>query len=214
MKNSLILGDTGGIGAAVSAALAKRGGTVTGLSRTDGFDVTQPDTAERVLEGVTGPFDLIFVAIGVLGTPEKALAAIDAAGMAQVFAVNTFGVALILKHLPRLLVKDGRAGILTARVGSIGDNQIGGWHSYRASKAATNMLVRGTAIEMARSHKEAAVVALHPGTVETAFTADYRGRHAMMAAPKAAEKLLGVLMSKTPAETGRFYDYANQEVSW
>lgn len=214
MKKALVLGATGGIGAAVATALPALGFGVTGISRADGLDVTDAASVKRVLGGLDRPFDLVFVAIGVLGTPEKALAAISADQMQQVFAVNTIGIGLILRHLPELLAKDGRCGVLTARVGSIGDNQIGGWHTYRASKAAANMLVRGAAIELARSHKKATVLALHPGTVETPFTASYKGRHSMMPAAEAAGLLLDVLLSKSPAQTGRFYDYANQEVSW
>lgn len=213
MKKALVIGATGGIGGAIMADLQARGFAVIGLSRTDGFDVTRPDAADH-LERLEGPFDLVFVAIGVLGTPEKTLAAIDRCEMEKVFSVNTFGIGLILSHLPKFLAVDGYCGVLTARVGSIEDNRIGGWHSYRASKAAANMLVRGAAIELARTHKGACMLALHPGTVETPFTTDYKGRHAMMPAAVAAEKLIGVLLSKTPAETGRFYDYANQEVSW
>lgn len=221
MKNALILGASGGIGAAVLQALQSRGVAVTGLSRqADGLDVTDPASVERVLGAVEGPFDLVFVAVGILapdgGAPEKALAAIDAEAMARVLAVNTIGPALILRHLPRLLPKDGRGvcAVLTARVGSIGDNGIGGWYSYRASKAAANQIVHGAAIEMKRSHKQSVVVALHPGTVETPFTADYAGRHKTMPAPEAAEKLLSVIEGLEPAQTGGFFDYAGKVVPW
>ena len=104
-------------------------------------------------------------------------------------------------------------GVLTARVGSIGDNRMGGWHSYRASKAAANQILRGAAIEIGRKRKEAVVVALHPGTVETPFTADYPG-HRKMGAPEAAGKLLDVLEGLGPAQSGGFFDYAGAEVPW
>jgi NAD(P)-dependent dehydrogenase (short-subunit alcohol dehydrogenase family) len=99
--------------------------------------------------------------------------------MARVFAVNTVGVAHVLSHLPRLLPKRGRSvtGVLTARVGSIGDNRIGGWHSYRASKAALNQIVHGAAIELGRTHRDAVIAALHPGTVATPFTEGYDPKH-------------------------------------
>jgi hypothetical protein len=100
-------------------------------------------------------------------------------------------------------------GVLTARVGSIGDNRMGGWHSYRASKAAANQIVRGAAIEIGRKRKEAVVVALHPGTVETPFTAAYSG-HRKMTAPEAAARLLDVLEGLTPAQSGGFYDYSGR----
>ena len=221
MENALIIGASGGIGAAVALALENRGVAVTRLSRRgDGFDVTDPASVDAHLGALAGPFDLIFVAIGILApegsSPEKALSAIDAGTMAQIMAVNTIGPALILRHVPRLLAKDGPAvtAILSARVGSIGDNQIGGWHSYRASKAALNQIIRGAAIELGRSHKQAACVALHPGTVETPFTANYAGRHKTMPAPDAAAHLLAVIDGLTPAQTGRFFDYAGAEVAW
>ena len=221
MNNALTIGASGGIGAAVALELESRGAAVTRLSRSaDGFDVTDPSSVDRHLDALDGPFDLIFVAVGILAPqgsgPEKALSAIDAQSMAQVLAVNTIGPALILRHVPRLLAKDGPAvaAILSARVGSIGDNQIGGWHAYRASKAALNQIIRGAAIELERSHKQAACVALHPGTVETPFTANYAGRHKTMPAPDAAAHLLAVIDGLTPAQTGRFFDYAGAEVPW
>ena len=101
--------------------------------------------------------------------------------MARTFAVNAIGPALVLAHVARLLPWEGRSvvGVLTARVGSIGDNRMGGWHSYRASKAAANQILRGAAIEIGRKRKEAVVVALHPGTVETPFTSAYPGHSKM-----------------------------------
>jgi len=123
---------------------------------------------------------------------------------------------LALKHaLPRL-PKDERSviAILSARVGSIGDNQIGGWHSYRASKAALNQLVHGAAIEMKRTHKQAIAVCLHPGTVATPFTEKYAGRHKTTPAPEAAANLLNVIDSLTLEHSGGFYDYAGKEIPW
>ena len=215
MKNALVIGASGGIGAAVCAQLRKEGVEVTEVSRKiDGLEVTRQDAVARVMTGVSGPFDLIFVALGVLGTPEKSLAAIEAEEMLRILAVNTVGVGLILREVPRLLAKDGRCAVLTARVGSIGDNRLGGWHSYRASKAACNQLVRGAAIEMARTHKEATVIAMHPGTVETPFTARYADRHKTMPAPVAAKKMIAVIDGLRPAQTGRFFDYDGNEIPW
>jgi NAD(P)-dependent dehydrogenase (short-subunit alcohol dehydrogenase family) len=98
-------------------------------------------------------------------------------------------------------------------VGSIGDNRLGGWHAYRASKAAANQIVRGAAIEIGRKRKEAVVVALHPGTVETAFTAAYPG-HSKMTPDESARRLLGALESLTPEQSGGFFDYAGREIPW
>lgn len=217
---ALIIGASGGIGAALAAALAARGAEVTGLSRrSDGLDVTDPASVDRVLGALDGPFDLIFVASGILApegqAPEKSLDAIDAAAMAQTLAVNAIGPALILRHAPRLLPRAGRSvvAVLTARVGSIGDNRMGGWYSYRASKAAANQIVHGAAIEIGRRRKEAVVVALHPGTVATPFTADYSG-HSKVAPDESARNLLSVIDGLTPAQSGGFFDWAGQEVPW
>jgi NAD(P)-dependent dehydrogenase (short-subunit alcohol dehydrogenase family) len=220
-KRALVIGASGGIGAAVSAELKVRDWSVTGLSRRhDGFDVTDPNSLGTALDQAGGPFDLVFVAVGILapegGAPEKSLAAIDAAQMQQVFAVNTIGPALILRHAADLVPRDRRGviAVLSARVGSIGDNTIGGWYSYRASKAALNQIVHGAAIELGRSHKQSICVALHPGTVETPFTADYAGRHKTVTAEEAAANLLDVIEGLTPNKTGRFYDYAGKEIVW
>lgn len=220
MDKALVLGATGGIGAAVVAALEAQGVAVTGLSRRDGLDVTDPAEVDRALGEIEGHFDLIFVAIGVLapqgGVPEKSLAAVDADAMAKVIAINTIGPALILRHAARLLPRDRRGvvGVLSARVGSIGDNRMGGWHAYRASKAALNQIVHGAAIELGRSHKQSVCVALHPGTVETPFTANYAGRHKTVPASAAAANLLDVLEGLTPDQSGGFFDYAGKEIPW
>ena len=220
MKKALVLGATGGIGQAIVADLTAQGVDVTGLSRADGLDVTDPAAVDRVLGAEEGPFDLVFVAIGVLappgGAPEKALSAIDADAMAQVLAVNAIGPALILQHAARLLPKDRRGvvAVLSARVGSIGDNRIGGWYTYRASKAALNQIVHGAAIELGRSHKQSVCVALHPGTVATPFTADYAGRHKTVPAEEAAANLLAVIDGLTPDQTGGFFDYAGKTIPW
>jgi NAD(P)-dependent dehydrogenase (short-subunit alcohol dehydrogenase family) len=219
-NNALVIGASGGIGAALAAELSARGATVKGLSRSrDGLDVTDPTSVSRVMGALEGPFDTVIVATGILAAashaPERSLDAIEAEAMAQTFAVNAIGPALILAHVAKLLPREGRAvvGVLTARVGSIGDNRMGGWHSYRASKAAANQIVRGAAIEIGRKRKEAVVVALHPGTVETPFTAAYSG-HRKMSAPEAAGKLLEVLEVLTPAQSGSFFDYSGAEVPW
>ncbi len=220
MENALVLGATGGIGSAISDHLTAQGIVVTGLSRKDGLDVTDPERLDAAMGALKGPYDLIFVTSGILAplnsAPEKSLAAINAAAMAQVIAINSIGPALILRHAARLLPKDRRGvvGVLSARVGSIGDNRIGGWHSYRASKAALNQIMRGAAIELGRTHKKAICVALHPGTVETPFTAKYAGRHQTVPSKVAAANLVQVLKGLTPEESGGFFDYNGDVVPW
>ncbi|PRY76876.1 short-subunit dehydrogenase [Yoonia maritima] len=221
MENALIIGASGGIGGALADALEARRVSVTALSRSvDGFDVEQPDRADAMLDQITDRYDLIVVALGILAppgqAPEKSLSAMDHSAMARVFAVNAVGPAIVARHLPRLLQRDTRAvvAVLSARVGSIGDNEIGGWHSYRASKAALNQILRGAAIELKRTHPASICVALHPGTVRTAFTENYAARHKTVSAIKAATDLMHVVDGLLPQQTGGFYDYSGNEVPW
>jgi NAD(P)-dependent dehydrogenase (short-subunit alcohol dehydrogenase family) len=104
--------------------------------------------------------------------------------------------------------------VLSARVGSIGDNRIGGWISYRSAKAAVNQIVHTAAIELARSHRHSICVALHPGTVKTGFTSKYLARHPAVEPSEAARNLLGVVDSLTPKDTGQFFDWAGKPVPW
>lgn len=220
MGKTLIIGASGGIGAALAAACAARGEDVTGLSRSsNGFDVTDPEAVAAGLDGL-GPFDRVIVASGALeiagASPEKTIRAIEKQAMMDQFALNAVGPALVLAHAHGLLPRKGRSvmAVLSARVGSIGDNRIGGWISYRSAKAAVNQIVHTAAIELARTHKEAVCVALHPGTVATSFTEKYVGRHPAVPADEAAENLLGVMDGLMPAQTGGFYDWAGKEVPW
>ncbi|WP_425081646.1 SDR family NAD(P)-dependent oxidoreductase [Ruegeria arenilitoris] len=221
MKTALIIGASGGIGQAVCHRLRRQGVAVTTLSRsTDGFDLTDPAGIESVLGKLSGPFDLILVASGALeingAAPEKTMRAVTAQTMMGQFALNAVGPALILGHASRLLPRDRRAifAVLSARVGSIGDNRLGGWVSYRAAKAAVNQIVHTGAIELHRTHQQAICVALHPGTVKTEFTRKYLGRHPAVAPDEAAENLFTVMAHLTPAETGGFFDWAGDPVPW
>ncbi|QBF33825.1 SDR family NAD(P)-dependent oxidoreductase [Thalassococcus sp. S3] len=221
MEKALVLGASGGIGSALCAALLGRGVAVTGLSRSaDGLDVTEEASVDAALGGLDGPFDLIFVATGALeidgAEPEKTVRAITHKAMMDQFALNAVGPALVLRHAARLLPRGRRAvfAVLSARVGSIGDNRLGGWISYRAAKAAVNQIVHTGAIELARSHKQAICVTLHPGTVATPFTQKYLGRHPSVAPEEAANNLLSVMDGLTPDHTGRFFDWAGKEIPW
>lgn len=221
MGNALIIGSSGGIGSALTDTLTTRGVTVTGLSRSrDGLDVTDEASVEQTLGALEGPFDLIFVATGALeingAEPEKSLRHITAEAMIDQFKLNTVGPSLVLKHAMRLLPRKGRSvfAALSARVGSIGDNNLGGWYSYRTSKAALNQMLHGAAIELGRTHKDLICVALHPGTVETSFTEKYVANHPTVPAPDAAQNLLSVLDGLTPEQTGKFFDWQGKEVPW
>ncbi|KUJ73805.1 C factor, cell signaling protein [Ruegeria marisrubri] len=221
MKTALILGSSGGIGRAVSNRLLARSVRVSGLSRSaDGFDLTRPEVAEDMLGRLEGPYDLVLVASGALeiggAQPEKTIRAISAEAMLEQFALNAVGPALALKHAHRLLPRKGRSvfAVLSARVGSIGDNRLGGWISYRAAKAAVNQIVHTAAIELGRTHPDAICVALHPGTVKTPFTRKYLGRHPAVEPDAAAGNLLRVIDGLSVDQTGQFFDWAGRPIPW
>ncbi|WP_103762226.1 SDR family NAD(P)-dependent oxidoreductase [Roseovarius confluentis] len=221
MKEALVIGASGGIGSALVAALEEREVRVTGLSRSgDGLDVTDEASVEAHLGALEGEFDLVFVATGALELdgrgPEKSLKELSAEAMEAQFRVNCVGPSLVLKHAVRLLPRDRecRFAALSARVGSIGDNGLGGWYSYRTAKAAVNQMIHGAAIEMSRTHRQSICVALHPGTVETPLTEKFAGGHKTVTPQDAAQNLLDVLSALTPEKTGQFFDWAGERVPW
>lgn len=221
MKRALIMGSTGGVGRALMAECSSLGWHTTGLSRSgEGFDYTDLEHCERLLSALEVPFDCIIVATGALSlngvAPEKSLGAVTPAAMMAQFQVNTIGPALVLKHAKRLLPRASAASIVTlsARVGSIGDNALGGWLSYRTAKAALNQVVKTAAIELARTHPLAACIALHPGTVETPFTQNYAGRHAMIKPQEAASKILAVASTITSERSGQFVDNMGRVIAF
>ncbi|MGV8987530.1 MAG: SDR family NAD(P)-dependent oxidoreductase [Cypionkella sp.] len=221
MEQALVVGASGGIGQALCGALAARGVRVTGVSRSrDGLDLTDEASITRVLGGLDGPFGTVIVATGALQfgphRPEKSLRVVGSDAMAAQFALNATGPLLVLKHALRLMPRDRptRFAALSARVGSIGDNGLGGWYSYRAAKAALNQLIHTAAIEIARTHPLSVIVTLHPGTVDTRLTEDHRGGRAAMAPSAAAGHLLAVLDGLSPAQTGQFFDWRGAQVPW
>ncbi|MEO8531043.1 MAG: SDR family NAD(P)-dependent oxidoreductase [Deltaproteobacteria bacterium] len=216
---SLIIGASGGIGAALVAVLTASSTNVTSLSRSlNGLDLTDEASITRILGTLDPPYDTIIVATGALELdgigPEKSLRTLAPETLAKQFALNAIGPALILKHALRLLPRDrpARVGILSARVGSISDNHLGGWYSYRAAKAALNQLIHTAAIEIARTHPEAVIALLHPGTVETNLTAKYAGSHPTVTPHDAAKNLLNVLDTLKPAQTGQFFDWQGERI--
>jgi len=220
MKRTLIVGASGGIGGALVHNVESRGESVVALSRSiDGLDIVDEKSVADCLDRLDGWFDRIIVATGALSgagyRPEKTLKSLDPAAIAAQFALNATGPMLVLKHALRLLPRDRRSvfAVLSARVGSIGDNRLGGWYSYRASKAALNQLVHTVAIEVARSHRQAICVTLHPGTVATAFTKDYPN-HVSVSSQEAAQNLLRVMDGLSTADTGGFFDWAGKQVVW
>lgn len=224
---AVVIGATGGIGAAVLAALENSSAfaNVIGLSRAGPppFDITdEPSVAAAAAALAEGPpVRLVFVASGLLHDgalqPEKALRQLDPAHMARSFAVNAIGPALVLKHFAALLSRDGRSmiAVLSARVGSIGDNRLGGWISYRAAKAALNQIVRTAAVEIARTRPQAVIVALHPGTVDTGLSGAFaRTGLDVRDAKTAAGELMAVIAALTPVESGGFFDYRGDAIPW
>jgi NAD(P)-dependent dehydrogenase (short-subunit alcohol dehydrogenase family) len=216
----------GGIGRALAAACEARGDPVVQLGRSSDppLDLLDESSIERAAAAVGAlgrPLRRLIVATGVLALPdarpERALAELEPDHMARMFAVNATGPALVLKHFWPLLPREmeSQAAVLSARVGSIGDNRLGGWHAYRASKAALNQLVKTISIELARTRPLCTCVLLHPGTVDTPLSRGFRKAGLQVQAPEeAAARLLGVVDALTPSDTGRFLDQHGQDVPW
>jgi NAD(P)-dependent dehydrogenase (short-subunit alcohol dehydrogenase family) len=217
---ALVVGASGGIGQALVAALRVRGEAVGLSRRRDGLDVTNEASVAGAMGALGGTFDLIVVATGALVLdgqgPEKTLKTVTAERLARAYAVNAIGPALVMKHALRLLPRDriARLAVLSARVGSIGDNALGGWYGYRAAKAALNQLVHTAAIEAARTHPRSILVALHPGTVETGLAPAQRAGHPAVSPAEAAGNLLAVLDGLRPEDTGGFFDWQGKSVPW
>lgn len=235
-KSACVLGAGGGIGAALAEALPARGFSVVHA----GFHSNEPPASDRIkpfrfdlmdedtlaasaskIDCGTG-LDLVIVATGILhrGTdiqPEKSFRELDMGKMQRLFAINSVGPAIAAKYFMPLLARDRRSVIafLSARVGSIGDNRLGGWHSYRASKAALNALVRCFAIELSVRNPEAIAVALHPGTVDTGLSKPFQ-RHLkpgqLQSAASSAGHLLSVIEGLTPDDSGRFLAWDGEPI--
>lgn len=224
---AVVIGSNGGIGSAFVRALSTGGDEhVVSLSRHTAppIDLTcesSIESAAKTLERDGRPVRLVIDATGVLTIggrgPEKSLRDIDPERMAQAFAVNAIGPALLLKHFLPILPRTGRAvfATLSARVGSIEDNRLGGWIAYRASKAALNQIVRTAAVELRRRQPEAICVALHPGTVETRLSHGFARAGLDVQTPEqAATNLLGVIAKLRREDSGGFFDWKGAAVPW
>ena len=223
--SAAIIGASGGIGAAFKKHLEDAGQVtqVYGFSRASGFDLRDEESIRAAANEIqeSGGVDLVIVATGLLHDgalqPEKALRDFDAQNFQDVFAVNTTGPAMVMKHFLPLLPKD-RKGVfaaLSARVGSISDNYLGGWAAYRASKTALNMVIKNAAIETARRYKEAVIVGLHPGTVDTNLSAPFQRNVSgakLLAPENSTAQMLRVLDGLTPQDSGKVFDYNGEEV--
>ena len=238
-SNVAVVGASGGIGRAFVELLAgdARVRRVRALCRAPGgwvqdkvvprhLDLTDEGSIEAAAMAASSdaPLDLVIVATGILHRgerirPEKAMREIDPENLSEVLAVNTIGPSLVAKHFLPKLRRDSKAvfAALSARVGSIGDNRLGGWTAYRMSKAALNMLVRTMAIEQARTAPESVVVAVHPGTVDTSLSKPFTARvsKTQLFEPRmAAGKLLGVLDGLCSDQTGGFFAYDGTRIDY
>ena len=231
----VVVGAGGGIGSEFVRQLSssQQIGRVFALYRqpppaaTPGIDILACDLADDSIRtaaetiAADGPVDAVITATGLLHDgaiqPEKSLASIDGDAMLDVFRINTVGPVLIAKHFLPLLRRDSRTlfAALSARVGSIADNRLGGWASYRASKAALNMLLRTAAIEHKRRWPDSIVAALHPGTVDTRLSAPFQRRvpeGRLFTPAYSVERLLEVLDNLEPSDSGGFFAWDGQVI--
>ena len=226
MKSAVVVGASGGIGAALVTALAEEGVAVRGFARSfegaDRIDLLDEDSIAAAAASLSAPPDLVFVATGLLHDgdrgPEKSMAALDPAWLARQYAVNAIGPALVAKYFLPRMPKTGRCvfAALSARVGSISDNRLGGWYGYRAAKAALNQLIRTIAVEERRRNDRSIVVGLHPGTVATAlskpFQAGVRADQLFMP-DRAAVQLLDVIDGLKAPDSGKLFGWDGAEIA-
>ena len=231
---ALVIGAGGGLGAALVQALSITGehgidgALALGRSTQPAIDYSDEASLENAAAWVAAQcaaegaeLRLLIVASGFLhgaaGQPERSWAQLDADYLSEVFRINAIGPALVMKHFLPLLPRQGRcvAGFVSAKVGSIGDNALGGWYGYRAAKAALNQLVKTAAIELKRRNPEALCVALHPGTVDTALSKPFAKVGLKLRPPEvAAKELLAVLAGLEPAQSGALVDYQGKTLPW
>ncbi|PKP94825.1 MAG: short-chain dehydrogenase [Alphaproteobacteria bacterium HGW-Alphaproteobacteria-16] len=226
---AVVIGATGGIGGALADALEEEGAHDCvwrfgrSLTRAAHLDLTDEASIEAAAANVAAgpPPSLILVATGLLAQgehgPEKALRDLDPDWLARIFEVNTIGPALVAKHFLPLLPRASTPvfAALSARVGSISDNRLGGWHGYRASKAALNMLIRNFAIDARRRYDRSIVIGLHPGTVDTPLSAPFQGNVApgkLFAPDRAALQLLDVIEALKPVDSGKVFAWDGAEI--
>jgi len=220
-----VIGASGAIGAAFVQALENdpRCEQVIALHRNSvpAIDLSDETSIETAAEQIKsqGPFHLIIHAAGILHQqdfmPEKKLGDLNMAQMQTTFMVNTFGPAIVLRHFSKLLDKQrGVFALLSAKVGSIEDNRLGGWYSYRASKAALNMMIKTAAIEIKRTQPNAIVIAMHPGTVTSALSQPFRGAEIGRPAEEAANEMLDVIDQLQAEDSASFVSYKGERLPW
>lgn len=221
---ALVIGASGALGTAFCQQLKQdprcAGVRELGRHTLPELDLERPETiASAATELATeAPYQLIVHAAGLLHRdrikPEKSFSAIEQEALQAVFQVNTLGPALVLRHFLPLLDSKGAMAMLSAKVGSIGDNRLGGWYAYRASKAALNMLIKTAAIELARTCPQSRLLSLHPGTVVSGLSQPFRGASNACPADVAADQLLTLIDQLTPADSGHFFAYDGERLPW
>lgn len=219
----VVVGASGGIGAALADRLEQGGQAVLRLGRATAprLDLLDEASIAAAAAAAGTGLRLVIDATGFLHDdrfqPEKSLRHLDPAHLAHSFAINATGPALLMKHFLPRLAREERAvfATLSARVGSISDNHLGGWYSYRAAKAALNQLVRTAAVELARTRRQTICVALHPGTVATGLSAPFAKTGLAVQTPdEAAARLLGVIDRLTPEQSGLLLDYRGDPIGF
>lgn len=228
--SAVVIGASGGIGGALADVLEDEGhyDRVVRCARSGDSDILLDLEDEESIATAAAslseapPPSLILVGTGILHDgptgPEKTMRDLDAAWLTRNFAVNTIGPALVAKHFLPLMPKTGlvKFAALSARVGSISDNRLGGWYGYRASKAALNMMIRNLAIEHKRKNDRAIIVGLHPGTVDTPLSAPFQGNvpaRQLFDPERAALQLLDVLDGLKPADSGHIFAWDGEEIA-
>ena len=223
--SAVVIGASGGIGAGLVAALREEDVPVRGFARrfggADRLDLDDEASIAAAAASLSTPPTLVVVATGLLHEgermPEKSMAALDADWLARQYAVNAILPALVAKHFLPRMPKSGRAvfAILSARIGSISDNRLGGWYGYRMAKAAANQLIRTLAIEERRRNDRSIVVGLHPGTVRTPLSAPFQAGVAadqLFAPDRAAVQLLDVIDGLKLADSGKLFAWDGVEI--
>jgi len=222
---ALIIGASGTIGSSFVKLLESDPSCskVIGIHRNSlhAIDYHHPETIETSANSLTplGPFQLIINTIGALHSedwmPEKKLGDLNQAQLTEMFNINTIGPALTIKHFVKLLdPANGVMATLSAKVGSIEDNRLGGWYSYRASKAALNMILKTAAIELTRTKPNAALISLHPGTVNSRLSQPFRGQQIGRDPSEAAQDMFQVLEGVRKEDSGSFLSYKGEKLPW
>ena len=222
---ALVIGSSGAIGSAFMDLLQNNPlcSSVVGIHRhsDNPIDYQHPDSIEACAATLSAeaPFQLIINTIGLLHTskwmPEKKLDDLNAEQMLELMKINAMGPALTIRHFSKLL--DSKHSImvtLSAKVGSIGDNRLGGWYSYRASKAALNMVIKTASIEWARTKPNAVLIAMHPGTVNSELSKPFRGEQIGRPANEAATDMFRVIEQLKTEYSGSFLSYSGEKLPW